>query len=89
MARVFISHATPDVAIATQIRDWLDHDHETFLEVHPDDGIQVGEAWRERLHAELRKADAVVCVVSRASVVSSWCTAEVAIADALGCLLLP
>ncbi|MGW6448159.1 toll/interleukin-1 receptor domain-containing protein [Lentzea sp. NPDC055074] len=89
MARVFISHATQNVAIATQIRDWLDHDHETFLEVHPDDGIQVGEAWRERLHHELRKADAVVCVVSEASVVSSWCTAEVAIADALGCLLLP
>ncbi|MCR3748595.1 nSTAND1 domain-containing NTPase [Lentzea californiensis] len=89
MARVFISHATQNVAIATQIRDWLDRDHETFLEVHPDDGIQVGEAWRERLHIELRKADAVVCVVSEASVVSSWCTAEVAIADALGCLLLP
>ncbi|MDX8034486.1 TIR domain-containing protein [Lentzea sp. BCCO 10_0856] len=89
MARVFISHATPDVAIATQVRDWLDHDHETFLEVHPEDGIQVGEAWRERLHDELRKADAVVCVVSSASIASSWCTAEVAIADALGCLLLP
>ncbi|MET9231752.1 TIR domain-containing protein [Lentzea sp. NPDC003310] len=89
MARVFISHATQNVAIATQIRDWLDRDHETFLEVHPDDGIQVGEAWRERLHHELRRADAVVCVVSKSSVVSSWCTAEVAIADALGCLLLP
>ncbi|NGY57369.1 toll/interleukin-1 receptor domain-containing protein [Lentzea sp. NEAU-D13] len=89
MARVFISHATPDVAIATLIRDWLGTDHETFLEVHPEDGIQVGEAWRERLHDELRKADAVVCVVSEASIASSWCTAEVAIADALGCLLLP
>ncbi|SDO10117.1 TIR domain-containing protein [Lentzea jiangxiensis] len=89
MARVFISHATQDVAIAAQIRDWLDPDHDTFLEVHPDDGIQVGEAWRERLHHELRRADAVVCLVSGASVVSSWCTAEVAIADALGCLLLP
>ncbi|MFI6101680.1 TIR domain-containing protein [Lentzea sp. NPDC051213] len=89
MARVFISHATQNVAIARQIRDWLDRDHETFLEVHPDDGIQVGEAWRERLHHELRKADAVVCVVSKASIASSWCTAEVAIADALGCLLLP
>ncbi|SEQ50310.1 WD40 repeat [Lentzea xinjiangensis] len=89
MARVFISHATQDVAIATQIRDWLDGDHETFLEVHPEDGIRVGEAWRERLHHELRKADAVVCVISQASVASSWCNAEVAIADALGCLLLP
>ncbi|MEU0885070.1 TIR domain-containing protein [Lentzea sp. NPDC005914] len=89
MARVFISHATQDVAIARQIRDWLDGDHETFLEVHPEDGIRVGEAWRERLHHELRRADAVVCVVSEASIASSWCTAEVAIADALGCLLLP
>lgn len=89
VARVFISHATQDVAIARQIRDWLDGDHETFLEVHPEDGIRVGEAWRERLHHELRKADAVVCVVSEASIASSWCTAEVAIADALGCLLLP
>ncbi|MFD4670455.1 TIR domain-containing protein [Lentzea sp. NPDC058450] len=89
VARVFISHATQNVALATQVRNWLDPDHETFLEVHPDDGIQVGEAWRERLHLELRRADAVVCVVSEASVRSSWCTAEVAIADALGCLLLP
>lgn len=41
-------------------------------------GISVGEEWKQRLYRELRAVDAVL-----------WCSAEVGIADALGCRLMP
>ncbi|MGH3931501.1 MAG: toll/interleukin-1 receptor domain-containing protein, partial [Pseudonocardiaceae bacterium] len=78
MARVFISYAREDLARAREVRHWLvDSRHEVFLDQDAQDGIPVGEAWRQRLGERLRWADAVVCVVTSASVASSWCTAEV------------
>ncbi|HEX2263854.1 MAG TPA: TIR domain-containing protein, partial [Pseudonocardiaceae bacterium] len=53
------------------------------------DGIDVGENWKQRLYRELRAVDAVIGVVSSSFVASSWCSAEVGIADALGCRLMP
>ncbi|GAA3854115.1 hypothetical protein GCM10022243_19600 [Saccharothrix violaceirubra] len=90
MARVFISHANKDLAIAVEVCDWLRDDrHEPFLAADLGGGIPVGEDWKQRLYRELRGADAVVCVVTEAFVESNWCAAEVGIADSLGCLLLP
>ncbi|SDL80079.1 hypothetical protein SAMN04488074_113192 [Lentzea albidocapillata subsp. violacea] len=40
MARVFISHATQNVVIATLIRDLLDRDHESFLKFIPTTGFR-------------------------------------------------
>ena len=90
MVRVFISHASEDIALAREVRGWLDDDHhEVFLARDLRDGIVVGEQWRQRLHEQLRGADAVVCVVTSAYLASPWCTAEVAIAQSRDSELLP
>ncbi len=90
MARVFISHASADLALAVELCDWLRVDnHDVFLDREPDTGLRVGEVWKKRLYQELRDTDAVVCVVTEAFLASTWCTAEVGIADYRGCLLIP
>src|SRR3712207_6490734 len=53
------------------------------------DGISVGEDWEQRLYRELREVDAVIGVVTSSFVASNWCSAELGIADALGCRLMP
>src|SRR5262245_21496039 len=89
VARVFISHATADEDCAAVVCDWLRSvGHDPFLARDLGGGIPVGEDWKQRLYQELRSADAVVCIVSRAFVASNWCAAEVGIADSLGCLLI-
>ncbi|WP_167768744.1 TIR domain-containing protein [Nocardia sp. CS682] len=89
MARVFISHASVDREWASEIRGWLVADgHEVFLDLHPVDGLIVGEEWERELYRRLRWADAVVCVVTGAYLASVWCAAEVGIAKANGSMLL-
>lgn len=90
MARVFISHASADLDAAVKIRLWLrDAGHEVFLDRDLGEGIQIGEEWKRRLYRELRAADAVVCTITDDYRQSEWCSAEVGIADMLGCPLLP
>ncbi|MGH3711303.1 MAG: toll/interleukin-1 receptor domain-containing protein, partial [Pseudonocardiaceae bacterium] len=90
VARVFVSHAREDGVLACEVHRWLvETGHEVFLDGDPRDGIVLGEPWRQRLLERLRWADAVVCLVSAAYVVSTWCTAEVAIAQSRGSRLLP
>jgi hypothetical protein len=90
VARVFISHASEDLALACELHQWLIKvGHEVFLDRDVHDGIVLGEPWRERLQERLRWADAMVCVVSSAYLASTWCTAEVAIAQSQGARLLP
>ncbi|MGH3975679.1 MAG: toll/interleukin-1 receptor domain-containing protein, partial [Pseudonocardiaceae bacterium] len=90
MARVFVSHASEDLALAREVYRWLvDAGHEVFLAQDLRDGIAVGEEWEQRLHDEPRLADAVVCIVTSASLASRWCTAEVAIARSRGSRILP
>jgi hypothetical protein len=89
VARVFVSHAGTDTAIAVRVHGWLvDEGHEVFLDRDLADGIRVGEDWTQRLHERLRWADAVVCVVTPAYVDSTWCAVEVGVAQGRGCLLL-
>jgi WD40 repeat protein len=90
MARVFISHAGADLDRAVEVYGWLCQDgHELFLDRDLGSGMEVGENWKQRIYQELRRADAVVCLVSRYFVASPVCSAEVGIADSLGCRLLP
>ncbi|MGH3802413.1 MAG: toll/interleukin-1 receptor domain-containing protein, partial [Pseudonocardiaceae bacterium] len=86
MARVFVSHASEDLERAGQLREWLvTEGHKVFLDQDPRDGIPLGDEWEKRL----RWADAVVCVVTSASLESKWCTQEIACARARGSRLLP
>ena len=90
MAQVFISYATSDRRIANEVSSWLRAaGYEPFVDHDIGAGIAVGEVWRERLYRELRQVDAVIGVVTSSSVASTWCSAELGIADALGCRLLP
>ncbi|MGH3869628.1 MAG: TIR domain-containing protein, partial [Pseudonocardiaceae bacterium] len=90
VARVFVSHASGDRALAGEVHRWLvEAGHEVFLDQDVRDGIGLGEVWRQRLWERLRWADAVVCVVSSAYLASVWCAAEVAVAQSRGSRLLP
>jgi hypothetical protein len=90
VARVFVSHAREDFALAREVRQWLSEaHHEVFLAQDLRDGIVVGEEWEQRLQKELRLVDAVVFVVTSGFLASRWCTAEVAIARSRGSRLLP
>lgn len=67
--------------MAYVVHGWLiDAGHEVFLAQDRRGGIAVGEQWEQRLHEELRLADAVVCVVASVYLASRWCTVEVGIA---------
>jgi len=78
VAHVFLSHSSSDTALADSVHRWLQDDgHEVFLDSNIRDGVLVGERWRKRLYDELSRIDAVGCLVTRAYVVSTWCTAEV------------
>jgi len=90
VAHIFISYATQDRVIADEVSSWLRAaGHELFLDCDLRDGISVGEDWKQRLYRELREVDAVIGVVTSSFVASNWCSAEIGIADALGCRLLP
>ena len=76
MARVFVSHASTDAALAAEVHRWLVEDrHKAFLDQDLSNGILAGEEWQQRLHERLRWADAMVCVLTSAYVSSTWCTA--------------
>ncbi|MFD2092630.1 nSTAND1 domain-containing NTPase [Blastococcus deserti] len=90
MAKVFVSHSGKDIALAGEVHRWLiEEGHEVFLDQDLYDGIQLGDQWQERLHERLRWADAMVCVLTSSYVASIWCTAELAIAQSRGSLVLP
>jgi type II secretory pathway predicted ATPase ExeA len=90
VAHVFISYATPDQAIADKVAGWLrSAGHEPFLDQDLHAGIGVGEDWEQRLYGELRRVDAVIAVATSRFLTSNWCSAEVGIASARGCRLIP
>src|SRR5215218_1297608 len=90
VARVFISHASADCALADEVLAWLVGDgHEAFLDQDLHAGLAIGEQWQERLYERLRWADAVVPIITEASLASTWCAAEVGIASAQGSRMLP
>jgi hypothetical protein len=90
VARVFVSFASPDHEWAARLHDWLVADgHEVFLDRDLQDGIAVGEVWKQRLYERLRWADALVCVMTAAYRRSTWCAAEITAAQLRGSRLLP
>jgi hypothetical protein len=90
LARVFVSHSSADNDVAHTVGQFLTGaGHEVFLDVSRERGIHIGEEWKQRLLQQLRGADAVVCLVSDASVTSDWCTFEIISAQVLGARLLP
>ncbi|MGH3867611.1 MAG: TIR domain-containing protein [Pseudonocardiaceae bacterium] len=90
VARVFVSYASEDRTGAGLLHQCLRATgHEAFLAEDLRDGIVGGEPWRLRLHERLRWADAVVCLLTADYVASTWCAAEIAIAQSRGSRLVP
>ena len=89
-ARVFISHASEDHALAEELERQLIADgHEVVLDQYVHDDIAVGEDWKRRLHQRLQWADAMVCVVTSAYLASRLCSVELGVARSQGSWLLP
>ncbi|CAO5157039.1 WD40 repeat-containing protein [Frankia sp. AiPs1] len=90
MARIFVSHASSDGELADEVhRALATYKHQVFLARNIREGIPPGDLWKERLHQELRAADAVVCVVTEAYNASPWCAYEIGIAHEVGSMLVP
>ena len=91
MTVVFISHSSKDRVVATQVHQRLrDAGYAAlFLDFHKTDGIPGGRPWERELYLQLRKADAVVFLASKDSVIAPWCFAEVTIARSQGRPIFP
>jgi WD40 repeat protein len=88
---LFVSHSSRDEAAVTRLRAWLDErEHVSlFLDTDVTRGIAGGARWEAELYSQLRRADAVLFVASKASVESRWCFAELAMARSLGKPIIP
>jgi len=88
---LFVSHSSTDEAATSRFRDRLRAEGvgALFVDFDPTQGIPAGRNWERELYAQIRKADAVVFLSSRASVTSPWCFAEIALARLLGKPVFP
>ena len=91
MTTLFLSynHTDRDVARAVSARLQDLGMAAVFLDVDPDQGIAPGSRWEEELYRALRRSDAVVSLVTDASVASQWCFAELALARSLSRPVFP
>ena len=91
MARIFISHSSPDRASAGEIMEWLQSlgFDNAFLDIDERTGIRPGEKWEARLYEELAACSAVVLVVTPDWLASKWCFAEFVQARATGKAIFP
>ncbi|MEO0668231.1 MAG: TIR domain-containing protein [Pseudomonadota bacterium] len=78
MTRIFISHSSKDNAAATALDGWLRSSgwDQVFLDFDPERGIAAGERWEEALTKAASRCEAVVFLISRNWLDSSWCTRE-------------
>ncbi len=91
MPSFFISHSHRDRELALRVRDWLEEERlgSGFLHFDPEGGLEPGKRWEEALYAELRRADVVLFLGTRASVASKWCFAELTLARSIGKTIVP
>jgi hypothetical protein len=78
MTNIFISYSRDDAELADSIRRGLAE--AGIATLMGDDPLQSGAEWRKTLVKKIGKADAVVVVVSKSAVESSWTMTELGIA---------
>lgn len=76
--RIFISYSVYDKVWGGRLKEFFDHYGIPSFLAHDD--LQVSEEWKERIYAELKACDVFVCLLSRNSKVSDWCSQEIGIA---------
>jgi formylglycine-generating enzyme required for sulfatase activity len=85
MSRIFLSHSSANNAEAVALRDWLSDAgwDDIFLDTDPQRGIAAGELWERALNQAANRCEAVLFLVSRAWLNSSWCLKEFNLAHRL------
>jgi WD40 repeat protein len=86
VSKIFISHASADNAAALALAQWLDREGwngQYFLDLSQD-AIAPGERWEMALRAAARRCEAVILLLSRAWLSSTWCHDEMRLARHLG-----
>src|SRR3954468_11969074 len=91
MASIFVSHSSRDRAVTEWVVGRLRAAGfaALFVDFDPEQGIPAGRNWERELYAQLRRTDAVIFLVSEASVASRWCFAELSLARSLGRPVFP
>jgi len=85
MSRLFISHSSDNNAEAFALLDWLRDNgwDDVFLDRDASRGIAAGKRWEQALHKAARRCEAVIFLISRAWLDSSWCLQELNLAHKL------
>ena len=91
MTGIFISHSSRDAAAAENMRAWLMRQGHTslFLDFDPEQGIPAGSNWQQTLHQKLAGCQAVVALLTPNWLASTWCFAEVVLAQDRGKAIFP
>ncbi|WP_324673087.1 TIR domain-containing protein [Hymenobacter sp. GOD-10R] len=93
MARIFISHASPDNVWAENIYAWLVENgwdkEDIFLDFDHRRGIAPGERWQEALQVAMGRCEVVIFLVSQAWEASKWCITEYLTSKMLGKKCIP
>jgi formylglycine-generating enzyme required for sulfatase activity len=85
VSRIFLSHASADIAQTIALRDWLVAEgwSDLFVDVDPERGIVPGERWERALNEAASRCEAVLILVSKAWLGSRWCMNELNLARRL------
>ena len=81
--RIFISHSSADNDAAVVLFEWLEREgwkDEAFLDLSPERGIAVVERWERKLKEVADRCEAVLFLVSKAWLGSTWCRKELNLA---------
>ena len=86
MTAVFLSYASTDVALATELHERLREAGyaSVFRDRDRGQGIPAGALWARELFSQLERAEVVVFLATATSLASSWCHTELAVAVARG-----
>ena len=78
VARIFISHSNKNNAEALAIKTWLEDQgwKDSFLDLHPEDGLLPGQRWQEQLRHAAANCELVLFLITPDWAASKWCLAE-------------
>ena len=86
MSRLFISHSSRNDNWAIALRDWLIAEgwsgpDDIFLDLDPERGIVAGQRWAKAFEEAATRCEAVLFLISKDWLASSWCHDEYQLAS--------
>jgi hypothetical protein len=71
--RIFVSHATADSRIANEVRMAINNAFEGNIELYlAMRELSGGDEWREEIKKNLKKCDAIICIITPESINKPW-----------------